>query len=97
MLKKITAVSVKLFLIKITRISKDKRGEGLFPSVIVMEFGNSVYKVGGYFKENGTATISEKLLRLMKIELEKEESLCYNGDNTNSLKSLDCKPERSGI
>jgi len=76
---------------------RNKRGslniESLLePMDITVKIGSTVYTARGFFKPKGK-TLSEKLLRNMEKELEKDENLCYS--IIKSQKGLDCKQERS--
>jgi len=59
---------------------------------ITLKIGSTIYTARGFFKPTGK-TLSEKLLRNMEKELEKEPIFCYNA--VKSQKGLDCKQERS--
>ena len=59
---------------------------------ITLKIGSTIYTARGFFKSTGK-TLSEKLMRNMEKELEKEPIFCYNIDK--SQKGLDCKQERS--
>lgn len=83
MVIKIIILAIKLFYTRTVNVLHCKRAE-MAIGELTIAIGKTVYNVTCSFNNKSKVSISDKLMRLMENELEKEKNSCYNYSNTNS-------------